>query len=125
MRIEQAFHAYDRTAESYAETNPHVVAREGYEWPMVRSLLPDVDGLCVLDAGTGAGYYAARLAALEAEVVGVDASEGMLEEARDRHGKAPRSGTPISASRSRSTAVGSISCSASSPWSTSGTGNPW
>jgi SAM-dependent methyltransferase len=86
MTIEEAHEVYDASAESYAETNPHVEPREAYEWPMVRRLLPDIDGLGVLDAGTGPGYYAAILAEEGADVVGVDASEAMVATARERHG---------------------------------------
>lgn len=86
MTEEDAHEVYDRSAQSYAETNPHVGARADYEWPMVERLLPDVDGLRVLDAGTGSGYYAAELADRGAEVVGVDASGGMVAEARERYG---------------------------------------
>lgn len=79
---------YGRIAASYAETNHEVEARAGYEWPMVDRLLPAVDGLRVLDAGTGSGHYAAVLADRGADVVGVDASAAMVAAARERHGDA-------------------------------------
>lgn len=53
---------------------------------MVQRLLPDVEGKTVLDAGTGSGYDAGELADRGAEFVGVDASERMLEQARERYG---------------------------------------
>lgn len=83
-----AHEVYDASAESYADTNHEVAARAEYEWPMVQALLPDLDGKRVLDAGTGAGHYAALLADRGAEVVGVDASAAMVEVARERHGDA-------------------------------------
>ncbi len=86
MTDEDAHETYGRMAGGYAETNPHVEPREGYEWPMVERLLPAVEGLDVLDAGTGPGYYAASLADRGANVIGVDASEVMIAEARKRHG---------------------------------------
>lgn len=86
MTAEDAHEVYDRSAESYAETNPHVHPRADYEWPMVQGLLPDVEGRSVLDAGTGSGHYAAELAERGADVVGVDASAGMVAQARERHG---------------------------------------
>lgn len=82
----EAHEAYGEMAAGYAESNPQQRAREEYEWPAVRSLLPDVTGLRVLDAGCGSGYYSAWLAEQGAEVVGVDASEAMIAEATDRYG---------------------------------------
>mgnify|MGYP000565986070 FL=1 len=81
-----AHEVYDRMAASYAETNPENPARAGYEWPGVREILPDVEGERVLDAGCGSGHYSAWLAERGASVVGVDASESMVTEARERHG---------------------------------------
>ena len=86
MTEEDAFQVYSRHAAGYAERNHREAARVEYEWPMVRALLPDVTGRRVLDAGTGAGHYAGWLAEQGAEVVGIDASEGMLAQARERHG---------------------------------------
>lgn len=83
----EAHEVYDETASTYAAGNPSADARAAYEWPAVRELLPDPDGLRVLDAGTGTGHYAAWLAERGAAVVGLDASTGMLREARERtHG---------------------------------------
>lgn len=84
---EEAHQVFDRIADGYASNNPHYAARAEYEWPMVRSLLPDLEGRSVLDAATGAGYYAARIAERGASVVGIDASEAMIERARSRHGE--------------------------------------
>lgn len=58
--------------------------REFLEWPAVESLLPDLDGARVLDAGCGDGTFAARLCDRVATVVGVDASESAVREARER-----------------------------------------
>jgi ubiquinone/menaquinone biosynthesis C-methylase UbiE len=59
-------------------------AREDVLWSTLESMLPDVAGERVLDAGCGSGIYAARLVDAGADVVGVDVSEKMLAEARDR-----------------------------------------
>lgn len=59
-------------------------------WPAVESLLPGLDGARVLDAGCGNGDYAARLADRGASVLGVDASEGMIDAAQERHGDRDR-----------------------------------
>lgn len=58
--------------------------REYLEWPAVRSLLPDLDGARVLDAGCGDGAFTARLCDRCGEVVGIDASETAVREARAR-----------------------------------------
>lgn len=53
------------------------------EWPSLRSQLPDLKGLRVLDLGCGFGYFAQWAAAQGAlEVVGMDLSENMLAVAR-------------------------------------------
>jgi SAM-dependent methyltransferase len=88
MTREDAHEVYDRMAASYAETNPDQPARAGYEWPSVREALPDLAGKRVLDAGCGSGHYSAWLAERGASVVGIDASEAMVGEARERHGDA-------------------------------------
>jgi ubiquinone/menaquinone biosynthesis C-methylase UbiE len=80
----EAHEVYDETAAAYATGNPSADARAAYEWPAVREVLSDVDGLRVLDVGTGTGHYAAWLAERGAEVVGLDAAAGMLREARTR-----------------------------------------
>lgn len=53
-------------------------------WPAIDDLLPDVAGLRVLDAGCGSGVYDAELADRGADVIGVDVSEAMVREARER-----------------------------------------
>lgn len=88
MSGEDSADVYDRIADGYAATNPQNPAREGYEWPAVRALLPDLEGLRVLDAGCGSGYYTNQLANAGADVLGVDASESMIRNARERYGDA-------------------------------------
>jgi SAM-dependent methyltransferase len=53
-------------------------------WPALRDLLDLRPGERILDAATGNGLFARRLAALGASVVGFDFSEAMLEHARAR-----------------------------------------
>ncbi len=81
--------AYDALAEAYAaqvDTKPH---NAYYERPAMLSLLPDVKGKLVLDAGCGPGVYAEWLVSHRAEVVGLDANEKMVQFARRRlQGKA-------------------------------------
>jgi len=78
--------AYDELADDYereVESNPY---NAHLEFPGTTRLIPDVEGKRVLDAGCGAGRYAAWLADRGADVVGVDASEAMLDRARERVG---------------------------------------
>jgi SAM-dependent methyltransferase len=78
--------AYDALAKAYAElvdTKPH---NAYYERPATLSLLPDVKGKRVLDAGCGPGVYAEWLVDRGAEVVAFDANEKMVRLARERLG---------------------------------------
>ncbi|MFB6068629.1 MAG: class I SAM-dependent methyltransferase [Halobacterium sp.] len=68
---------YDRIAEHFAQT------RE-YPWPEVESFLETRDAGTALDLGCGNGRHAELLAARADRVLGVDASVGLLREARDR-----------------------------------------
>jgi SAM-dependent methyltransferase len=78
--------AYDSLAESYAaliDTKPH---NAYYEQPATLSLLPDVQGKRVLDAGCGPGSYAEWLVNNGAGVVAFDVNEKMIQLARERLG---------------------------------------
>ncbi len=79
-----ALDAYEALAEAYAariDTKPH---NAFYERPATLSLLPDVEGKRVLDAGCGPGVYAEWLVDRGATVVAFDVSTRMVEFARDR-----------------------------------------
>jgi SAM-dependent methyltransferase len=81
-----ALDAYEQLADRYAariDTKPH---NAYYERPAILSLLPDVDGLCVFDAGCGSGFYAQWMLDRGAEVTGVDVSPAMLRNAQERTG---------------------------------------
>lgn len=78
--------AYDQLADAFAEqsdTKPH---NAYYERPATISLLPDVNGLRVLDAGCGPGWYANWLVDHGARVVAFDANEKMVQHTRRRLG---------------------------------------
>jgi SAM-dependent methyltransferase len=78
--------AYDELAEAYAtlvDTRPH---NAYYERPATLSLLPDVKGMLVLDAGCGPGVYSEWLVAHGADVVAIDANETMVGLAKWRLG---------------------------------------
>ena len=79
--------AYNRLAEAYAAriaTKPH---NAYYERPATLSLLPEVRGLRVLDAGCGPGIYAEILVGMGAEVLALDANPKMVAFAQARLGK--------------------------------------
>ncbi len=81
-----ALNAYETLAAAYAaaiETKPH---NAYYERPATLSLMPEVKGQRVLDAGCGPGVYSAWLMEHGAEVVAVDASPQMVELAKQRLG---------------------------------------
>ena len=79
--------AYNELAEEYAarvDTKPH---NAYYERPATLSLLPDVNGKRVLDAGCGPGVYAEWLVEHGAHVVAIDANEKMVALAKQRLGE--------------------------------------
>jgi SAM-dependent methyltransferase len=81
-----AFDDYETLAEPFAarvDTKPH---NAYYERPATLSLLPDVRGKRVLDAGCGPGVYVEWLANHGAEVLGFDVSAKMVHLAKQRVG---------------------------------------
>lgn len=84
MKPPIALQAYEKLAEAYAaqvETKPH---NAYIDRPATLSLLPDLGGKRVLDAGCGPGFYTQLLLDRGASVVGVDMSPAMLRLARER-----------------------------------------
>ena len=74
---------YERWAATYDdEGNPLLALEE----PEVDQALGEVAGLDVLDAGTGTGRHALRLAARGAHVTAIDFSDRMLAKARAKPG---------------------------------------
>jgi 2-polyprenyl-6-hydroxyphenyl methylase/3-demethylubiquinone-9 3-methyltransferase len=73
---------YTQFADRYAARTPTKAANAYYDRPAVQSLLPDVAGRDVLDAGCGPGHYAAWLAARGARVVAIDVTPEMVALAR-------------------------------------------
>jgi len=81
-----ALDAYEALAEAYAarvDTKPH---NAYYERPATLSLLPNVTGKRVLDAGCGPGVYAEWLVNHGADVLALDVSPKMVQLAKDRLG---------------------------------------
>src|SRR4028118_242469 len=82
-----ALDAYETLAEAYAaavDTKPH---NAYYERPATLSLMPEVKGKRVFDAGCGPGVYSEWLIEHGAEIVAVDASPKMVELAKQRLGE--------------------------------------
>jgi len=68
---------FDRIAGHFSQTR-------AYPWPEVESFLDGRTATAALDVGCGNGRHAELLAACAERVVGLDASRGLLAEARDR-----------------------------------------
>jgi SAM-dependent methyltransferase len=82
----QALNAYEAIADRFAEHSETSAHNAYCERPATLSLLPDVRGSRVLDAGCGPGFYSQWLAARGAEVVAVDGSAKMVALTRQRVG---------------------------------------
>lgn len=78
--------AYDAVAEAYAAENDSSLLNSYYNRPAIRSLLGDVAGRHVLDAGCGSGPILVDLLEGGASVVGIDGSQALLDIARRRVG---------------------------------------
>lgn len=78
--------AYNSYAEIYAQASEYKPYNAYYDRPAVLSLLPEVQGLKVLDAGSGPGIYATWLLDHGASVIGIDGSPKLVEIARTRTG---------------------------------------
>ncbi|MHC5109796.1 MAG: class I SAM-dependent methyltransferase [Planctomycetota bacterium] len=79
-----AYSAYEELADSYAAQVDTKPTNAYYDRPAMYSLLPNVNGRRVLDAGCGPGVYAEELVSRGARVVACDVSERMLELAAHR-----------------------------------------
>jgi len=77
---------YDSLAEGYTAENETSLLNTYYERPAMLELAGDVTGRRILDAGCGSGPLFAALRDRGAIVTGIDASDGMLEQARRRLG---------------------------------------
>lgn len=77
-----ALEAYEKIAEQYAARIEWKAHNAYIDRPTVLSLLPEVDGKAVLDAGCGPGLYSKRLVELGASVTAVDVSPKMVEYAK-------------------------------------------
>ncbi len=80
---------YDEIADAYAAGVDSAPYNALYERPAMLELLPPVSGARVLDAGCGAGWYAAELAKRGALVTAIDASAALVTHALKRFASAP------------------------------------
>lgn len=85
-----SYQAYQDLADSYAALVPTKDYNAYYDRPATLSLIDDVLGQHVLDAGCGPGIYTEILLNLGATVTGLDASENMLKHAQYRVGDRAR-----------------------------------
>lgn len=81
-----ALEAYERLAERFARIADDKLENAYLDRPATFSLLPDVAGKLVVDAGCGAGAYSEELLRRGAEVIAFDVSPKMVEQARKRLG---------------------------------------
>jgi len=79
---------YDDIADAYASRVDAAPYNALHERPAMLALMPSMSGARVLDAGTGAGWYAAELAKRTAWVTAIDGSAAMIEHARARFASA-------------------------------------
>lgn len=77
---------YDSFADEYENHAASAPYNALYDRPATLDLLGEVDGLRILDAGCGPGFYLEILRERGAEVAGYDASPRMVELARARVG---------------------------------------
>jgi len=84
MKSGRKLFSYDSIAAEYASKVDSAPYNALYERPAMLSLLPDVRGEIILDAGCGSGWYAERMVERGARVDAIDASPSMIAHARDR-----------------------------------------
>lgn len=78
--------AYDTIADAYSAENDSSLLNQYDNRPAIRSLLGDVAGRQVLDAGCGSGNTLVDLVGGGATAIGIDGSQAMIDIACDRLG---------------------------------------
>lgn len=76
---------YDLIAQAYAERYGNELEYKPYDRDMLRRFARSVPAPGVCDLGCGSGHIGAHLQALGLQVIGVDLSPGMVDEARRRY----------------------------------------
>lgn len=74
---------YDDLASHWTDFVVDSPVRTELLWSTLEEMLPDLTDRRVFDAGCGSGVYAAKLVEQGADVIGVDVSEPMIQEARE------------------------------------------
>ena len=90
MKKPLAQDAYDELAEKYAELSDIKPHNAYYDRPAMKSLIGDVSGSLILDAGCGPGAYTEWFLSKGADVIAIDANKRMLSCAKERNGKRAR-----------------------------------
>ncbi len=80
--MDQTINTYNRIAHQYAESRWNAVSR--FRIRAYKKFIKYVKGTEILDAGCGPGKDAAILISKGFNVIGVDASKGLLKEAKSR-----------------------------------------
>lgn len=83
MTDKQTLDSYNQGANNWVSEQPESFYHKYLEKPAMHSLLSDVKGKNVLCIGCGTGEEVNYLNGLEAEVMGIDISEGMLKVAKN------------------------------------------
>ncbi len=86
MKKAIAYDSYQEIADFYAEKVPTKDYNAYYDRPAILSLLDEVAGKSILDAGCGTGIYTEILLNRSAIVTGIDVSDRMLHHAMQRNG---------------------------------------
>ena len=81
--------SYDSIAAEYAAKVDSAPYNALYERPAMISMLPTLQGIRILDAGCGSGWYSQQLLERGAIVDAIDASESMVDYARTRFESLP------------------------------------
>lgn len=79
---------YDQIAEQFSAAVDRMPGNRLYERPATIALLPELEGIDLLDAGCGSGFYTEYAHRAGARVVAFDPSQRMVEQAHARLGKA-------------------------------------
>lgn len=77
---------YNQHGENYSAMAADNIYNAMYERPAILNLLPDLQGLRVLDAGCGSGFHSEWMVERGAQITVVDVSETMLALAKQRLG---------------------------------------
>jgi SAM-dependent methyltransferase len=77
--------SYDRLARAYAERYGRELENKPFDRDLLRRFAKSLPVPTACDLGCGSGHIAAHLQSLGLEVVGIDLSPGMVDEARRRY----------------------------------------